>query len=182
MCKICAWVHGDHIVDPWEDAAAAAGSDITSVCPELSLAASPARPRLAVESAGCFALLCSDLQSLLAGWAAAGLLGCWAAGLAWAGLGWCEAAWQIEEISTNTPLLPHNLDVFETWWVQALHWHWYVSIYWVGGNLFSKLLIDINLFLLILTKTEYTNNYCQIAMHAELVALCVLIAKIETQI
>ena len=114
MCKICAWVHGDHIVDPWEDAAAAAGSDITSVCPELSLAASPARPRLPVESAGCFALLCSDLQSLLAGWAAAGLLGCWAAGLAWAGLGWCEAAWQIEEISTNTPLLPHNLDVFET--------------------------------------------------------------------
>ena len=79
MCKICAWVHGDHIVDPWEDAAAAAGSDITSVCPELSLAASPARPRLPVESAGCFALLCSDLQSLLAGWAAAGL--------AWAGAG-----------------------------------------------------------------------------------------------
>ena len=79
MCKICAWVHGDHIVDPWEDAAAAAGSDITSVCPELSLAASPARPRLPVESAGCFALLCSDLQSLLAGWAAGwvagGLLG-----------------------------------------------------------------------------------------------------------
>ena len=110
MCKICAWVHGDHIVDPWEDAAAAAGSDITSVCPELSLAASPARPRLPVESAGCFALLCSDLQSLLAGWAAAGLLLGWP-GL---GLGWCEAAWQIEEISTNTPLLPHNLDVFET--------------------------------------------------------------------
>ena len=110
MCKICAWVHGDHIVDPWEDAAAAAGSDITSVCPELSLAASPARPRLPVESAGCFALLCSDLQSLLAGWAAAGLLLGWP-GL---GLGWCEAAWQIEEISTNTPMLPHNLDVFET--------------------------------------------------------------------
>ena len=110
MCKICAWVHGDHIVDPWEDAAAAAGSDITSVCPELSLAASPARPRLAVESAGCFALLCSDLQSLLAGWAA--WLG-WAAGLAWPELGWCEAG-QIEEITTNTPLLPHNLDVFET--------------------------------------------------------------------
>ena len=109
MCKICAWVHGDHIVDPWEDAAAAAGSDITSVCPELSLAASPARPRLAVESAGCFALLCSDLQSLLAGWAAAGLLLGWP-GL---GLGWCEAG-QIEEITTNTPLLPHNLDVFET--------------------------------------------------------------------
>ena len=79
MCKRCAWVHGEHIVDPWEDAAAAAGSDITSVCPELSLAASPARPRLPVESAGCFALLCSDLQSLLAGWAAAGL--------AWAGAG-----------------------------------------------------------------------------------------------
>ena len=110
MCKICAWVHGDHIVDPWEDAAAAAGSDITSVCPELSLAASPARPRLPVESAGCFALLCSDLQSLLAGWAAAGLLLGWP-GL---GLGWCEAAWQIEEISTNTPMLPDNLDVFET--------------------------------------------------------------------
>ena len=110
MWKRCAWVHGEHIVDPWEDAAAAAGSDITSVCPELSLAASPARPRLAVESAGCFALLCSDLQSLLAGWAAAGLLLGWP-GL---GLGWCEAAWQIEEISTNTPLLPHNLDVFET--------------------------------------------------------------------
>ena len=110
MCKICAWVHGDHIVDPWEDAAAAAGSDITSVCPELSLAASPARPRLPVESAGCFALLCSDLQSLLAGWAAAGLLLGWP-GL---GLGWCEAAWQIEEISTNTPMLPHNLDVFQT--------------------------------------------------------------------
>ena len=109
MCKRCAWVHGEHIVDPWEDAAAAAGSDITSVCPELSLAASPARPRLPVESAGCFALLCSDLQSLLAGCAAAGLLG-WP-GL---GLGWCEAAWQIEEISTNTPMLPHNLDVFET--------------------------------------------------------------------
>ena len=108
MCKRCAWVHGEHIVDPWEDAAAAAGSDITSVCPELSLAASPARPRLAVESAGCFALLCSDLQSLLAGWAAAGLA--WAR----AGMRWCMAAWQIEEISTNTPLLPHNLDVFET--------------------------------------------------------------------
>ena len=88
MCKICAWVHGDHIVDPWEDAAAAAGSDITSVCPELSLAASPARPRLPVESAGCFALLCSDLQSLLAGWAA--WLG-WAGLLGWPGLNWAAA-------------------------------------------------------------------------------------------
>ena len=67
--------------------------------------ASPAPPGSGERGLLCFALL---RFAKFVGW-----LGC-----CWAGLGWCEAG-QIEEISTNTPLLPHNLEVLETRWVRT---------------------------------------------------------------